>query len=173
MSDSTNALRPGFTPSECKVAKTFAALEEEGISEDLLSTVHAPIGLPIGAVTPEEIAISILSEIIQVFRETKYSVTLDPQYLKKASGDQGVAARIIEKSGSAPRAVGSEIFISRSGEVYGTVGGGKVEKETIDEARRMLEDGSGEKVIHYNLSAASDLGMICGGDVTILFTRVS
>ena len=155
------------------MAKTFAALEEEGISEDLLSTVHAPIGLPIGAVTPEEIAISILSEIIQVFRETKYSVTLDPQYLKKASGDQGIAARIIEKSGSAPRAVGSEIFISRSGEVYGTVGGGKVEKETIDEARRMLEDGSGEKVIHYNLSAASDLGMICGGDVTILFTRVS
>ena len=48
-----------------------------------------------------------------------------------------------------------------------------MEKETIDEARRMLEDGSGEKTIHYNLSAASDLGMICGGDVTILFTRVS
>ena len=163
----------GMIGSKGKVAKTFAALEEEGISEDLLSTVHAPIGLPIGAVTPEEIAISILSEIIQVFRETKYSVTLDPQYLKKASGDQGIAARIIEKSGSAPRAVGSEIFISRSGEVYGTVGGGKVEKETIDEARRMLEDGSDEKVIHYNLSAASDLGMICGGDVTILFTRVS
>lgn len=162
----------GMIGSKGKVAATFSALKDKGVSPSDLEKVHAPIGLSIGAVTPEEIAISILSEIISVFRDTKYSVTLDPIYLKRAMKDKGVSARIVEKSGSAPRAVGSEIFISESGEVYGTVGGGKIEKVTIEESEKMLRNGERSKVIHYNLSSKSDLNMICGGDVTMLFTRV-
>lgn len=162
----------GMIGSKGKVLTTFKALEEKGWSEEKLSSVHAPIGLSIGAVTPEEIAVSILSEIIGVFRETKYSVTLDPEYLKSVMGKKGIAARIVEKRGSAPRAVGSELFVTENGEVYGTVGGGKVELETIEEARRMLSTSKTHSVIHYNLSAKGDLGMICGGDVTMLFTKV-
>jgi xanthine dehydrogenase accessory factor len=44
-----------------------AALEQlvrEGISTDRLAAVHAPIGLDIGAETPEEIAVSIAAEIV-------------------------------------------------------------------------------------------------------------
>lgn len=162
----------GMIGSKGKVATTLSLLKEEGFKDEDLKNVHAPIGLSIGAVTPSEIAISILSEIISVFRTTKYSVTLDPSYLEKAMHDKGICARIIEKRGSAPRAVGSEIFISQSGNVYGTVGGGRVEKETIDEAQRMLESGEMAKIVHYNLSAKGDLNMICGGDVSILFTKV-
>jgi xanthine/CO dehydrogenase XdhC/CoxF family maturation factor len=42
------------------------SLFEEGIAKERLATVHAPIGLEIGAVTPAEIAVSIASEIIAV-----------------------------------------------------------------------------------------------------------
>ena len=44
--------------------------EEDGISEEVLSGVECPVGLPIGAETPEEIAVSILSRLIQLRRQT-------------------------------------------------------------------------------------------------------
>ena len=47
-----------------------------------------------------------------------------------------------------------------------------MEKETIEEARRMLSKGEDSKLIHYNLSSKGDLNMICGGDVSILFSKV-
>jgi xanthine dehydrogenase accessory factor len=37
----------------------------DGVSEEVLAQVHSPIGLNIGAETPEEIAISIVAELIQ------------------------------------------------------------------------------------------------------------
>jgi xanthine dehydrogenase accessory factor len=50
------------------VARLFDALVEEGTPADALRRVHAPIGLDIGAVTPEEIAVSIAAELIAVRR---------------------------------------------------------------------------------------------------------
>lgn len=38
--------------------------ESDGISEEVLSEVRAPIGLDIGAVSPEEVALAILAEIV-------------------------------------------------------------------------------------------------------------
>ena len=52
--------------SKSKTAEIYAKLEADGFSRELLSTVHAPIGLPIGGSSPEEIAVSIVSEMIQV-----------------------------------------------------------------------------------------------------------
>jgi xanthine dehydrogenase accessory factor len=48
------------------VARIYEALEEEGIPADQLQRVHAPVGLNLGAVTPQEIAVSILAELIGV-----------------------------------------------------------------------------------------------------------
>ena len=45
-----------------------AWLLENGVTEDALATVHAPIGLDIGADTPGEIAVSILAEVVGVRR---------------------------------------------------------------------------------------------------------
>lgn len=49
-------------------AKRVARLQEKGIGEDKIARLHAPIGLPIGAVTPEEIALSVMAEIIKAYR---------------------------------------------------------------------------------------------------------
>ena len=58
----------GLIGSKAKVKKIFDALVEEGMPVECLSRIHAPIGLDIGAVSPEEIAISILAELIAVRR---------------------------------------------------------------------------------------------------------
>ena len=56
----------GLIGSRAKVARIFDALEAEGMPPECLGRVHAPIGLAIGAITPAEIAVSILAELIAV-----------------------------------------------------------------------------------------------------------
>ncbi|HEY2434248.1 MAG TPA: XdhC/CoxI family protein [Vicinamibacterales bacterium] len=56
----------GLIGSRAKVARIFDALDAEGMPPECLARVHAPIGLDIGAVTPAEIAVSIISELIAV-----------------------------------------------------------------------------------------------------------
>jgi xanthine dehydrogenase accessory factor len=58
----------GLIGSRAKVARIYDALLEEGMPPECLQRVHAPIGLEIGAVTPAEIAVSILAELIAVTR---------------------------------------------------------------------------------------------------------
>ncbi|OPX96925.1 MAG: putative xanthine dehydrogenase subunit A [Syntrophorhabdus sp. PtaB.Bin006] len=56
----------GMIGSKRKVKILFDDLRGKGVPEDLLRTVHAPIGIDIGADTPQEIAISIVAELIKV-----------------------------------------------------------------------------------------------------------
>jgi len=58
----------GLIGSRAKVARLTEALLDAGVSPDWLRGLHAPIGLDIGAVTPEEIAVAILGELIAVRR---------------------------------------------------------------------------------------------------------
>ena len=54
----------GVVGSRSKIAFVNKTLMEHGISEEAIRTVHTPIGTPIKAVTPAEIAVSILGELI-------------------------------------------------------------------------------------------------------------
>jgi len=56
----------GLIGSRAKVARIYEALAADHLSPTALERVHAPIGLDIGAVTPQEIAVSILAELIAV-----------------------------------------------------------------------------------------------------------
>ena len=51
--------------SRRRVKATLERLAESGIPEEFLSQVHAPLGLDIRAETPEEIAVSIIAEIVR------------------------------------------------------------------------------------------------------------
>ena len=62
----SNSAYLGIIFSSQKKEAFYSRLKEKGISDDLLSTIHLPAGLPIGAATMEEIAISIIAEIIEV-----------------------------------------------------------------------------------------------------------
>ena len=56
----------GLIGSKAKVRRIFDVLLEEGSAPDSLRPVHAPIGLDIGAITPQEIAVSIVAQLIAV-----------------------------------------------------------------------------------------------------------
>ena len=56
----------GLIGSRAKVARLYGVLTAEGTSPDLLRRVRAPIGLDLGGVTPEEIALSIVAELVAV-----------------------------------------------------------------------------------------------------------
>jgi xanthine dehydrogenase accessory factor len=58
----------GLIGSKAKVRRIYDALLEEGMPAEYLQRVHAPVGLDIGAVSPEEIAVAILAELIAVRR---------------------------------------------------------------------------------------------------------
>ena len=55
----------GMIGSRRRVRTTLERLEREGFARGLLNQVHAPLGLAIGAETPEEIALSIIAEIVR------------------------------------------------------------------------------------------------------------
>ena len=56
----------GVIGSRRRWATTVKELHESGISDDVLKRIHSPMGLGIGAETPEEIAVSILAEVLMV-----------------------------------------------------------------------------------------------------------
>lgn len=57
--------------SKRKVISVLKELEKEGVPRDFLERIHAPMGLEIGALTPEEIAVSVVAEMIAVRRDAK------------------------------------------------------------------------------------------------------
>lgn len=61
----------GIMGSSKRIHYALEALRVEGWSEDELSTIYGPIGLDIGCQTPEEIALSIVSEYLAVMRGKK------------------------------------------------------------------------------------------------------
>jgi xanthine dehydrogenase accessory factor len=61
----------GMIGSKRKVLSVYKALEKEGLAPEKFERVHAPVGLDIGALAPEEIAVSIVAELIAVRRNAK------------------------------------------------------------------------------------------------------
>jgi xanthine dehydrogenase accessory factor len=66
----------GLIGSRAKIARIRTMLLAEGMPPECLDRVHAPIGLDIGAITPSEIAISILAELIAVRRGVRTDKSL-------------------------------------------------------------------------------------------------
>jgi xanthine dehydrogenase accessory factor len=62
----TEATYLGFVASKTKARKVFDYLRQKGIAGERLDQVHAPAGLDLGALSPEEIAVSILAQIVQL-----------------------------------------------------------------------------------------------------------
>ena len=168
----------GMIGSRRRVGIVKQELLEEGYDPERMSRLKSPIGLKIGGVTPEEIAISILAEIIQVKRmdredkRVKNRSDLDFDVLKRLAEEPDepkAVVTVIESKGSSPRGAGAKMIVYRDGRILGSIGGGCSEAAVLGEARSLI--GSGRyKVVHVDLTgeAAEDEGMVCGGIMDVL-----
>lgn len=86
-------------------------------------------------------------------------------------GQPSILVTIIESKGSSPRGAGSFMIVDETGRLSGTIGGGMLEYQAIKIAMTHMEQGVGA-VKRYTLrqEESAELGMVCGGEVEVLFT---
>lgn len=156
----------GMIGSHAKVEKAINSLKDAGFCDEQINSLHAPIGLPIHAQTPVEIAVSIIAEIIEI--KNRNVVSSASETLLN-SEKHGMLCIIIDKKGSSPRGAGSMMLVTDT-EVIDTIGGGSIENEVINAARSHKK----AFIQNYTLNntSAVNIGMVCGGTNTVLFIPV-
>lgn len=174
----------GMIGSRRRVKSVKEQLLCEGYSEEQINKVYAPIGLEIGAVTPEEIAISIIAQVVSQRRQgritTEKTATAKVNWpeldrvvveeLCKEKDEPRAIITIIATKGSVPRKAGAKMLVWPYGKTLGSIGGGCSEGEVIQIARDVIKSG-GYKLQDIDMTGqiAEEEGMACGGimEVTI------
>ena len=106
-------------------------------------------------------------------KEDERSMSSTNNYVKIArfleQGRSLVWVRIIKRFGSAPRDVGADCILLDDDTLIGSIGGGRMEFEVLEEAKRLRMQRL-PRVVHFDLMGkdADASGMICGGTVDIL-----
>lgn len=170
----------GMMGSRKRVILLKERLAEEGMDRALLDAVHAPIGLSIGAETPEEIAVSILAELIAVKNQEKRGEGYSPELLSYLTGEKqpkrrSILATIVARRGSAPREIGTKMLIFEDGRTVGTIGGGCMESDIISKSLLMLRQETAFcQLVSVDMTgqAAEDAGMVCGGTIEVFLEEV-
>ena len=175
----------GMIGSHRKVGLVKQMLADNGVPQDVIDSVHTPIGLKIGAETPEEIAVSIIAEIIDVKNRNKRSSVIpsDIMAVLMAEGrDPAILATIISKQGSSPRAAGTRMLVGEDGSITGTIGGGCAEATVILYASEVLKNLTGKEkheavrpvIMNVDMTGkdVAESGMICGGAIEVLLEVV-
>lgn len=157
----------GMMGSRSRIRLLKEVMKEEGFPAESLDTMHAPIGLPIASETPEEIAVSILGEIIEVKNSKRGGGGFSDEILEGMERPcRKILSTIVMRKGSAPRQIGTKMLILEDGTTIGTIGGGCAEADMMQIALRMLRSDHAEpQVVRVNMTNqdAGDEGMVCGG----------
>lgn len=171
----------GMIGSRRRVRNTRELLLEEGYDKEEVEGLKAPIGLDIGAVTPDEIAFSIIAQLIRERRagmERNFNwPEFDGDVLTELSRDgesRRAMATIISTKGSVPRKAGAKMLVYEDGRIVGSIGGGCSEGEVILSARRIIKEG-GYLVQRVDMTGdiAEEEGMSCGGIMDVLIEPLS
>jgi xanthine dehydrogenase accessory factor len=170
----------GMIGSKRRVNGMREELLNEGFPQDRLDLVNAPIGLDIGAVTPEEISISILSQLISyknkgVINKLGKSFSFpefDVEVAEKMSEESYIPKAlltILSTKGSVPRKAGAKMVAYYDGRTVGSIGGGCSEAEVISKARDVIIS-KGFSIEHVDMTGdvAESEGMVCGGIMEVL-----
>lgn len=165
----------GMMGSSARSAIVKRNLVELGFPKEQVEVVHTPIGLDISAESPEEIAVSIMGEIIAHKNSRKRSFGYPDEFLNELlkleeEGTDAVLCTIVRRRGSAPREVGTKMIVRTDGQMIGTIGGGCMEAAVRTRALHMLRSGETQpQICNVNMTAADaeDEGMVCGGNIDV------
>lgn len=150
----------GMIGSRTKVAAIRSHLLSEGRTEEELDEVYAPIGLEIGAQTPEEIALAIAAQLVQVREGLGLAAGLPFEVIGAFRRPPFAVVTLLTKQGSAPRRPGTRMLVLPNGAVRGTIGGGAMETRGVEQALNCLETGES---FRGRFSLTPEGGMLCGG----------
>ncbi len=178
----TEPFYTGMIGSRRRVAIVMDELSTQGYDVIRLKRVHSPIGLTIGAVTPEEIAVSITAELIACKRINNDSFRKMNQNSNRSDIDMDVLralsnevdqpksiVTVISSQGSVPRGPGAKMLVYPYGKITGSIGGGCSEGAVINDARNIIGTGGYLiKTVDMTGDAAEDEGMVCGGIMKVL-----
>lgn len=91
------------------------------------------------------------------------------------AGSICIIASVVKSAGSAPRTAGARMLVKENGNISGSIGGGAVEGSCISTAVSMLQNNEPDGLREFDLKPddAAELGMVCGGAVTVLLQRSS
>ena len=91
----------------------------------------------------------------------------------KAEGEEAALVIIVSATGSTPREEGAKMLVKPDGSILGTIGGGSLEAQIIEEAVKVIKQGK-PKRLHRSLTAseAEEEGMICGGDLEVFIEPI-
>ena len=167
----------GMMGSRKRAALVHTQLAELGLPQERIDALHAPIGLSIGAKTAQEIALSILAEIVSVKNSRQQTEGFSPALLAALEQQTApaVLATIVGRHGSTPREEGSKMLVLPDGSAVGSVGGGIMEYRTQQLARELLELGAAPcRLAAFTTEGASDAAVIaaCGGSMEVFLQRV-
>ena len=105
---------------------------------------------------------------------------LDEKILEEAnswikSNHKVVLVTVIKTWGSSPRQVGSKMIINENGDFSGSVSGGCVESSIIEESLQLIKENKPYKKIELKVSNenAWEVGLVCGGEITIFLERIN
>jgi xanthine/CO dehydrogenase XdhC/CoxF family maturation factor/MOSC domain-containing protein YiiM len=169
----------GMMGSRRRAAMVKENLKKEGYPTEAVEGIYTPIGLSIAAETPQEIAVSVMAEIIQVKnRENRSSFDKEllAGLLKAAEeGRKGILCTIVERKGSAPRQTGTKMLLMDNGEVIGTIGGGCAESNILQIGREMLREQQPAyrlEAVDMTAEEAEEAGMVCGGTLLVYMESI-
>ena len=105
---------------------------------------------------------------------------LDEKILEEAnswikSNHKVILVAVIKTWGSSPRQVGSKMIINENGDFSGSVSGGCVESSVIEDSLLLIKENRQFKKIELKVSDenAWELGLACGGEITIFLERIN
>jgi len=90
----------------------------------------------------------------------------------RQNGEQVAVATVVATRMSAPRPVGAKFAVSERGAICGSVSGGCVESDVVEQAKDVLESGV-PKLLTYGISddEALGVGLPCGGEIDVFIER--
>jgi len=91
----------------------------------------------------------------------------------KAEGEEAALVTVVSATGSTPREEGAKMLVKLDGSILGTIGGGSLEAQVIEEAVKVIKQGK-PKRLHRSLTAskAEEAGMICGGELEVFIEPI-
>jgi xanthine/CO dehydrogenase XdhC/CoxF family maturation factor len=91
----------------------------------------------------------------------------------RTAGEQVALATVTETWGSSPRPAGSQMAVTKSGKMAGSVSGGCIEGAVADAAMRTMETGT-PQLLDFGVTneRAWEVGLACGGKVKVFVERL-